>query len=196
MRHGTGCFSKKVNPMRLLAPVLLFSPFLMACQPGADAPASAEAPVVSYEKAFVMLPIGGRDVTVGGIHLSVEGGDVRLTGVSADIADAADMLRFEVRVAGRPTLRGSRRMLESVPKRRASSDGRAWRCATGRSTNAIGIKRASPRGQLDGGEIFQSRAQLCNAIEGGLGFRRRFRSSSGRQSGNIARRFVQTLTVR
>jgi len=56
-----------------------------ACSP-ADAPtppASESGPVLSYTDAFVMEPIGGRDMTMGGVTLSVEGGDVTLTSASS-----------------------------------------------------------------------------------------------------------------
>ncbi len=57
-----------------------------ACSP-ADVPtppaAETSAPVLSYTDAFVMEPIGGRDMTMGGISLSVEGGDVTLTEASS-----------------------------------------------------------------------------------------------------------------
>ena len=58
---------------------------VVACSP-ADAPtppANAADPVLSYTDAFVMEPIGGRDMTMGGILLSVEGGDVTLTSASS-----------------------------------------------------------------------------------------------------------------
>lgn len=56
-----------------------------ACAPAdTPTPAAAEAgPVLSYTDAFVMEPIGGRDLTMGGLTLSVEGGDVTLTGASS-----------------------------------------------------------------------------------------------------------------
>ena len=56
-----------------------------ACSP-ADAPippVSDGGPVLSYTDAFIMEPIGGRDMTMGGLTLSVEGGDVTLTGASS-----------------------------------------------------------------------------------------------------------------
>lgn len=56
-----------------------------ACSP-ADAPtppASEANPVLSYSDAFVMEPIAGRDMTMGGVTLSVEGGDVTLTSASS-----------------------------------------------------------------------------------------------------------------
>lgn len=56
-----------------------------ACSP-ADAPtppASEASPVLSYSDAFVMEPIGGRDMTMGGVTISVEGGDVTLTSASS-----------------------------------------------------------------------------------------------------------------
>lgn len=69
---------------RLLLSAALFS-LAAACSP-ADAPtppASESGPVLSYTDAFVMEPIGGRDMTMGGVTLSVEGGDVTLTSASS-----------------------------------------------------------------------------------------------------------------
>ena len=57
-----------------------------ACSP-ADAPTppvgADSGPVLSYTDAFVMEPIGSRDMTMGGITLSVDGGDVTLTDASS-----------------------------------------------------------------------------------------------------------------
>ncbi|MEL7108345.1 MAG: copper chaperone PCu(A)C [Pseudomonadota bacterium] len=56
-----------------------------ACSP-ADAPipaAGETGPVLSYTGAFVMEPIGARDLTMGGVTLNVDGGDVTLTGASS-----------------------------------------------------------------------------------------------------------------
>ena len=58
---------------------------LAACSP-ADAPTPAAretGPVLSYTDAFVMEPIGARDMTMGGVILNVAGGDVTLTGASS-----------------------------------------------------------------------------------------------------------------
>nr|WP_070961283.1 copper chaperone PCu(A)C [Hyphomonas sp. Mor2] len=55
----------------------------VACAPS-DAPSASESgPVLSYTDAFVMEPIGARDMTMGGLNLSVEGGNVTLTGASS-----------------------------------------------------------------------------------------------------------------
>lgn len=70
--------------MLRLACLLLAPLFMTACQPastGADGD-----PVLSYTDAFIMAPIAGRDVTMGGISITVEGGDVTLTGAISDIA--------------------------------------------------------------------------------------------------------------
>ena len=40
-------------------------------------------PVLSYSDAFVMEPIGGRDMTMGGVTISVDGGDVILNRASS-----------------------------------------------------------------------------------------------------------------
>ena len=69
---------------RLLLSAALFS-LAAACSP-ADAPtppASESGPVLSYTDAFVMEPIGGRDMTMGGVTLSVDCGDVTLTSASS-----------------------------------------------------------------------------------------------------------------
>lgn len=49
----------------------------------ACSPAGETGPVLSYTDAFVMEPIGARDMTMGGVTLSVEGGDVTLTSASS-----------------------------------------------------------------------------------------------------------------
>ena len=64
-----------------------------ACSP-ADAPtppASEATPVLSYSDAFVMEPIGSRDMTMGGVTLSVEGGDVTLLSASAPGIEAIEL---------------------------------------------------------------------------------------------------------
>lgn len=69
---------------RLFASAALLA-LATACSP-ADAPtppASETGPVLSYTDAFVMEPIGSRDMTMGGLTLSVAGGDVTLTGASS-----------------------------------------------------------------------------------------------------------------
>lgn len=70
--------------LRLATSALLLS-FAAACAPSETVPVSSEAstPVLSYTDAFIMEPIGGRDMTMGGISLSVEGGDVTLTSASS-----------------------------------------------------------------------------------------------------------------
>ncbi len=69
---------------RLLLSVSLLG-LAAACSP-ADAPtppAGESGPVLSYTDAFVMEPIGGRDMTMGGVTVSVDGGDVTLTSASS-----------------------------------------------------------------------------------------------------------------
>lgn len=64
-----------------------------ACSP-TDAPtppASETGPVLSYSDAFVMEPIGGRDMTMGGVTVSVEGGDVTLTSASSPAIDTIEL---------------------------------------------------------------------------------------------------------
>ena len=75
--------------MRRFTALFLAPAMLAACQP-ASTGAEDGAPVLSYENAYIMAPIGGRDVSVGGISISVEGGDVTLTGASSDIAETVE----------------------------------------------------------------------------------------------------------
>ena len=68
---------------RLIAAAALLT-LAGACSPS-DGPTTemVAAPVLSYTDAFVMEPIGARDMTMGGVTLSVDGGDVLLTGASS-----------------------------------------------------------------------------------------------------------------
>ena len=74
--------------MRLLMSALLAPAILVACQP-ASTP-SEDGPVLSYTDAFVMAPIAGRDVTMGGINITSNGGAVKLTGATADFAETVE----------------------------------------------------------------------------------------------------------
>ena len=78
--------------IRLLAGAALFG-LTAACSP-ADAPtpsASDASPVLSYTDAFIMEPIGARDMTMGGISLSVEGGAVELTSASSPSVETIEL---------------------------------------------------------------------------------------------------------
>ncbi|MEQ9315694.1 MAG: copper chaperone PCu(A)C [Henriciella sp.] len=77
---------------RYLAPLIALPLILAACSEQTkpqDAPAN-EGPVISYTDAFVMAPIAGRDVTMGGIEISVSGGDVHLMGATSPIATSVE----------------------------------------------------------------------------------------------------------
>lgn len=73
---------------RLFASTALLA-LAAACSPATETPspaietAPAEGVVLSYTDAFVMEPIGGRDMTMGGVTLSAMGGDVTLTSASS-----------------------------------------------------------------------------------------------------------------
>ncbi|MEM8615643.1 MAG: copper chaperone PCu(A)C [Pseudomonadota bacterium] len=80
--------------LRLISSVCLLA-VIAACGP-ADTPSDAatlqqEGPVLSYTDAFVMEPIAGRDMTMGGVTLSVEGGDVELIGATSDAFEAIEL---------------------------------------------------------------------------------------------------------
>jgi periplasmic copper chaperone A len=55
---------------------------LGACQP----PVSNGAATIEAGNAFILEPAGGRDVTMGGVDLSAEGGDFRLVGARSTVA--------------------------------------------------------------------------------------------------------------
>ena len=77
-----------------------------ACSP-ADAPtpsANESGPVFSYTDAFIMEPIGGRDLTMGGVTLSVEGGDVTLTSASSTSIGTIELHTMAM-VDGKMTMR-------------------------------------------------------------------------------------------
>ena len=70
-----------------------FVSLAVACTP-ADAPtpaASETSPVLSYTDAFIMEPIGTRDMTMGGISLSVEGGSVELTSANSPSVETIEL---------------------------------------------------------------------------------------------------------
>ncbi|MEM1037582.1 MAG: copper chaperone PCu(A)C [Pseudomonadota bacterium] len=70
---------------RLLASTALIV-LTAACTPSdAPTPDTSESGVVlSYSDAFVVEPIGERDMTMGGVRLSVAGGDVTLLSAQSD----------------------------------------------------------------------------------------------------------------
>ena len=73
--------------MKRFAALLLAPALLAGC---GSSQSEADGPVLSYDNAFIMAPIAGRDVTMGGIEISVKGADVTLTGVSTDIAGTVE----------------------------------------------------------------------------------------------------------
>ncbi|WP_084399227.1 copper chaperone PCu(A)C [Henriciella aquimarina] len=88
---------------RLVLSCLLAPAFLAACQPGSTGSDTGE-PVLSYEDAFIQAPLAGRDVTMGGIRITVEGGGVTLTGVTSDVAETVETHTMEM-VDDRMTMR-------------------------------------------------------------------------------------------
>lgn len=69
---------------------LMTSLCLAACSPSAvttpsenSQSAAVTQPVIGYSEAFIMEPIGGRDMTMGGVTVTVEAADARLIGASS-----------------------------------------------------------------------------------------------------------------
>lgn len=79
---------------------------LAACSPsGTTVPDTSEAtPVLSYTDAFVMEPIGGRDMTMGGVKIGVEGGDVKLVSATSPAIGTIELHTMAM-VDGKMTMR-------------------------------------------------------------------------------------------
>jgi periplasmic copper chaperone A len=76
--------------MRLLAALTLPVALILAGCSG-SAPAAPDGPVVEVRDAFIVQPPEGRDLTGGGLQVSVEGGPLTLIGVRTDIARKVEM---------------------------------------------------------------------------------------------------------
>ncbi len=72
---------------------IAFTLGLVACSPpGTPIISERESgPILSYTDAFVMEPIGDRDISMGGVSLSVTGGDVRLIEASSNEVDTIEL---------------------------------------------------------------------------------------------------------
>ncbi|MEO1305764.1 MAG: copper chaperone PCu(A)C [Pseudomonadota bacterium] len=77
---------------RLFSSVALAG-LVVACAPAETSSSGTETsvPVLSYSDAFVMQPIAGRDITMGGLTLSTDGGDVTLTSASSPSIDTIEL---------------------------------------------------------------------------------------------------------
>ena len=77
---------------RLFSSVALAG-LVVACAPVETSSSGTETsvPVLSYSDAFVMQPIAGRDITMGGLKLSTDGGDVTLTSASSPSIDTIEL---------------------------------------------------------------------------------------------------------
>lgn len=77
---------------RLFSSVALAG-LVVACAPVETSSSGADTtvPVLSYSDAFVMQPIAGRDITMGGLTLSTDGGDVTLTSASSPSFDTIEL---------------------------------------------------------------------------------------------------------
>ncbi|MEZ5945375.1 MAG: copper chaperone PCu(A)C [Hyphomonas sp.] len=65
---------------------------LAACSPPAIEPAAPEAgTVIEVTDAYVMMPLEGRDVTGGGLKVTVQGAPVDLIGATTDAADRVEL---------------------------------------------------------------------------------------------------------
>lgn len=80
--------------MRIVSSLILPAAFLLAACGGASttaAPAATDGPVIEVRDAFIVQPPEGRDITGGGLHVSVTGGAVTLVRAATDIADTVEL---------------------------------------------------------------------------------------------------------
>lgn len=75
-------------PARLVLPALVL---LGACGAPASAPGGETQGGIEVRDAFIVQPPEGREVTGGGMHISVTGSPVVLTGASTPIADTVEL---------------------------------------------------------------------------------------------------------
>ena len=64
---------------------------LAACGPAATDTEEASELTIVTENGFVMEPIAGRDITMGGVGISVTGQDVRLVRAEAEFAETIEL---------------------------------------------------------------------------------------------------------
>lgn len=78
--------------MRFLAPLILPAALLLgACgAPASDTPASGET-VIEVRDAFIVQPPEGRDITGGGLHVSLTGEPVTLISARTDAAGTVEL---------------------------------------------------------------------------------------------------------
>ncbi len=76
--------------MRLL-PTLILPVLLLAACGGAQTGAPAGGSIADVRDAFIVQPPEGRDVTGGGMHISVQGAPLTLVGASTDVASTVEL---------------------------------------------------------------------------------------------------------
>lgn len=78
--------------MRILSSLILPAAFVLAaCGGSAPVPAATDGPVIEVRDAFIVQPPEGRDITGGGLHVSVTGGPVTLVRAATDIAGTVEL---------------------------------------------------------------------------------------------------------
>ena len=99
--------------MRLFFATLAFAT-AAACSPATEAPAASDnltvaqeasiAPVIAYKDAFIMEPIGGRDMTMGGVYLDVAAADAKLVAASSPSIGTIELHTMSM-IDGKMTMR-------------------------------------------------------------------------------------------
>lgn len=78
--------------MRLLTNLTMSAVLVLgACGAPTPEPAATGSAVIEVRDAFIVQPPEGRDMTGGGLHVSVTGGPMTLVRAATDIADTVEM---------------------------------------------------------------------------------------------------------
>lgn len=77
--------------MRILSALILPAAFLLAACGASQSGAPAPSSIADVRDAFIVQPPEGRTVTGGGMHITVQGAPLTLTGASTDKAEQVEL---------------------------------------------------------------------------------------------------------
>ena len=77
--------------MRILPILILPAALILAACGGAQTGAPAGGAIADVRDAFIVQPPEGRDITGGGMHITVQGASLTLTGATTEIADHVEL---------------------------------------------------------------------------------------------------------
>ncbi|HAY06004.1 MAG TPA: copper chaperone PCu(A)C [Hyphomonas sp.] len=77
--------------MRILPTLILPAILLLAACGGAETAAPAGGSIADVRDAYIVQPPEGRDITGGGMHVTVQGASLTLIGATTEIADHVEL---------------------------------------------------------------------------------------------------------